>query len=487
MNKIVYNDFAVYAEKYATVPAEGSSPYQSSGDLLNTEERELINYASFTGKGINLLDDSLEFAVVGDNVGYISEVASNSQRIFSPSVDLVIALGEGYYSAPGITLHFWQNYCTEFSVRWYQDDIRLQWVTFNPSFSEEDKKQKMLTFYGEQAVEDFNKIIISFDKSELPNQFVKLAGIDLGKQNDITDFHSNIELFFEIDPDAADVPGATCEFVAKIEDFEPVEAQNLYVYGKEKLFGKFTVKNVTPNGKNRYLIKCVDDVMNSDNAPFPAHEQGTYETEELITTASEISNIDFDASQIKTKELTGFVEADKTNRYAIAMIAFGTGCFVTGFGSKVLSFIKPKNRPNKIITADQILGKAEYKKVAPYTAISLNSFTGDFKTVADTRTSKNPSKKASFSTNERLFNKYSLMGDIDARFSMLVDAGVNWNEIVARIEYTDERLGDIFSVETPYNGIKKGIVKAMEITMGHKIIATLTLVERNYAANGGEG
>lgn len=487
MNKVVYNNFAASAEKYATVPAEGSSSYQSGGDLLNEEARELINYASFTGKGINLLDGTLEFAENDDNVGYISKASSNSQRVFSPSVDLVIDLGEGVYSAPGITLHFWQNYCTAFSVRWFQNDIQLMWSSFYPSFSEEEKAQEILTFYGEQAVENFNKIIISFDRSELPNQFVKLVGIDLGKQSEITDFHSNINMFFEIDPDGADVPGATCEFVAQIETFEPEEMQVLYVYDKNKCFGKFTVREVMPNGKNRYLIKGVDDTMRLDGTDFPAILQGEYTSDEVAEKIMTVSGLTVDTSQIESKSLYGFIESDKTGRYALAMLCFGLGAFATGYGSKKLTLRIPKERRTKLITADRILGKATYRKISPYTSIILKSFEGDFKTVEETRKVTVANKKASLTLNEKKFDKYSLIGDIDERINELAKTAFLRNEISVYIELADEELGDVLRVETPYNGEKIGIIKSMEISLGHKTMAMLTLIEREFEAGGGAG
>lgn len=486
MNKVVYNNFAATAERYATVPADGSSNYQSGGDLLNEEARELINFASFTGNGINLLDSSLEFAEIGDNTGYVSEASSNSQRVFSPSVDLVIDLGEGVYSAPGITVHFWQNYCTAFSVRWFQNDIQLMHSAFYPFFSEDEKAQGMLTFYGEQAVENFNKIMISFDRSELPNQFVKLAGIDLGKQSTITDFHSNINMFFEIDPDGADVPGATCEFVAQIETFEPEEMQVLYVYGKEKLFGKFTVSEVSPNGKNRYLIKGVDDTMRLDGTEFSAIPQGEYTSDEIAEKIMSVSGLTVVTSQVEGKSLQGFVEANKTNRYALAMLCFGLGAFATGYGSKKLMLKAPKERTTKLITADSILGKATYRKLSPYTSITIKSFESDFKTVKETRTVTAANKKASLALNEKKFDKYSLLGDIDERINKLAKTAFLRNEIIAYIELTDEELGDVFRIETPYNGEKIGILKSMEISLGHKIMATLTLTEREFEANGDE-
>ena len=485
MNKVVYNDFAAAAERYATVPAEGSTAYQSAGDLINEDARELINYASFTGNGINLLDFSLEFAETDDNIGYVSSAASNSQRVFSPSVDIVIDLAEGFYSAPGITIHFWQNYCSEFSVTWYRDSDEIEKATFYPFFNEAERNQNLLTFYGAQAVENFNRIVVSFMKSELPNQFVKIAGIDLGKQNIITNFHSNINLFFEINTDAADVPGSTCEFVAEIDTFEPEESQILYVYGKDKLFGKFTVKEVTQNGKNKYLIKCVDDSLRMDGTIFPKLEQGEHSSNDVIEELINSSGVSI-ASQMQNKTLQGFVLPDKTSRYALAMLCFGLGAFVTGYGSKKLTIKEPRNRKTKMITSDQILGKATYKKTTPYTSITLKSFRYDFNTVNETRTLIVENKKASISANEKQFVQYSLIGDIDERINELAKTAFFHNEIIAYVELTDEEIGDILGIETPYNGIKTGIIKSMEISIGHKIMATLTLVERDFVENGGD-
>ncbi len=486
MNKVVYNDFAAAAELYATVPAEGSTDYQNGGDLLNEDARELINYASFTGKGINLLDNSLEFAEANDNIGYISEISSNSQRIFEPSVEIVIDLAEGVYSAPGITIHFWQNYCTELSVTWYSNSSEIKKATFYPSFNEAEKNQNLITFFGAQAVENFNKIVISFAKSESPNQFVKIAGIDLGKQNIITKFHSNINLFFEINTDAADVPGSTCEFVAEIDTFEPEESQILYVYGKDKLFGKFTVKEVTPNGKNRYLIKGIDDTLKMDGTKFSKISQGTHQSDTIIKDITSISGVLIDASHVNSKELSGFILPDKTSRYALAMLSFGLGAFVTSCCSRKITLKNPRNRKSKIITSDYILGKATYRKISPYTQVTINSFDGDFNTVKETRTVVITNKKASLSKSEKQFTQYSLIADIDERITELAESAFIRNEISAYVELTDEELGDIFRVETPYNGVKTGILKSMEISIGHKIMATLTLVERDFIEDGGD-
>lgn len=486
-HKIIYNDFAPLAAENATVPAEGSSPYQSAGDLLNTDARNLVNYASFESLGINLLNFDLSFAESTDNIGYVSSAVSNNSKIFSPSVDIVIDLANGYYSSPGITLHFWQNYCTEFSVSWYRDDIQLQKGTYYPLFSEIDKNKSILTFYGEQTVENFNKIIISFNKSELPNQFVKLAGIDLGKSFEITKFFGPINVFREISDDCSDLPGSTCEFEAQIfGEFSPQEAQELFLYSNDELQGKFIADCITPNGDGRYSFECSDDVMMLDGSSFPAVAQGTHKLSDILAMIKTASNIDIEGGNFNDSELTGFVEAQKSSRTAAAIVAFSIGCFIVS-NSKKLEMRKPRNRKNRIIGANRIIGKAKYKQNAPYTSIILKAFSNDFDTVAKEERYDNPYIKATNSVGEKIYEKFSLIGNFDERFEELKEIGFYCNEITATIVLEDENIGDIITIETPYNGLKTGIIKSMDISYSTARTAEITVIERDYAANGGEG
>lgn len=481
MNKVVINDFAPLADKNATVPASGSSPYQSAGDLLDGNARELINYASFTGTGIDLLDPTLEFGFENTNVGYVSTDFSGPTKILDPAVDICIELSGGYYSAPGITFHFWQNFCTEVYVEWHDSSTEtlISSATFYPN---------ELTFYGDNPVENFNKIVISFKKTEIPYQFVKLAGIDLGKIREITDFISNIEIFTEIDPDYRDVPGSTCDFVAKVTDFKPQDLQDLYVYGgeDEMLFGKFTINRAPGIGKNLYSFECSDDVIKMHNSQYPQKEQSTYYVYNLNDDIKASSNVDIDCEDCRRTQLTGFIEKDKNARLAAAMMSFALGSFLTGFGLKTLKFIKPKNRRNKVISSIRILGKPEYTKIAPYTEIILNQYESTFDEPVDSRSAVNQKRRASIANNPLIFNKYSLVSDIDTMFEHVLEAGYERNEITARIIYNDEATGDICRIETPYDGMKTGIIKSMAISIGHRITAEIKMIERDFSSEGSE-
>lgn len=484
MNKIVYKDFAANAEKNATIPGSGSSNYQSCNELLNENDREILNYASFEGAGIDLLDTSLFFAESGDNIGYISAAISTKSK--NVSTTLVIELSDGIYSAPGITFYFFRDYCTHMSLTWMNGDTVLSEKKSVYVVPAAEDANGLLKFYYENAVDGFNKIIIKFTLAASAHHFVKLAGIDLGREREITNFHSNIEIFAEIDPDCADVPGSTCDFIAEIEDFEPSQAQSLYVYGNNRLFGKFFVDEAIPMGKNRFSFECSDAIMKSDKSDCSVLPQGVYTVDELAENFHVASNLTINSNGYGSLKLTGFQEG-KSNRYAAAMLSFGTGCFLTSFGEKLLTLKKPVNKRNKIIFSNQILGRAEYKQKSQYSSIILNVFSENFDTVSATKTEVNSNKKATDSVGNYMLGEYSLIADADDRFSELIESGFSRNEITARIELKDEALGDILSIETPYNGIKTGIIKSMEIILGlNKITATITMIERGYASKGGE-
>lgn len=483
MNKIIYNDFAANAEKNVIVPASGSSDYQKCNELLSENDRVILNYASFEKEGIDLLDETLYLAEENDNIGYISSGISDISKSISNT--LVISLSNGYYSAPGITFYFYKDYCDKMAITWLKDDKEESKIEVDVS-PKPTTESKILEFYYENKVESFNKIKIEFKHTYYPNQFIKLAGIDLGVKREITEFHSNIEIFTEIDIDCADVPGSTCDFAAEIKDFKPSQAQSFYVYGKNKLFGKFYVDNIISLGNNRYSFECSDAIMQLEKSTVLALSQGNYSVSSLVKKIHDSSNLSINANGYADSQLTGFIQED-TCRYAAAMLSFGTGCFLTGFAEKMLTLKKPCNKRNKIISASQILGRAEYCEKSQYSQIVLKCFSENFDTIKSVNTAVNKNKKSTDSAEHKIFDQYSLIINENNRFNELIESGFGRNEITARIELQDESLGDILTVETPYDGLRIGIIKSMHIILGYnKITSTLTMIERGFSPKGSD-
>ncbi len=469
-NKIIYNDFAALADKNSIAPSVGSSEYQNSNSLLSGNDRNIINYASFEGRGINLLDPSLVFADEGDSVGYISEAISAQSKDID--VSIVVDLSNGYYSAPGITFHFHKNFCTELSVEWQKDGETVDSADVFPD---------SLIYYFEKQVDEFNRIILTFKKTETAIQFVKLSGIDLGKTREISQFYGAISTFFEIAPDCSDVPGATCDFEAQIsENFIPQSEQEIYLYSAGELIGKFIVDNITPQGSDRYLFECSDEILKLEESDFEALSYGEYTAELIAEKIKAFSNIDIDTAEFSEMILAGFVEADKSSRLAALMLSFGTGAFISSMGKKSLTLLKPRNRTDKLIGANQIIGTPTYRQISSFSIIGLKVFLNSFDTVKEEKSKANPSRKANDKISSQIYDEYSLMSDSEKRFAELLQLGFKQNEIEADILLTDERVGDILSIETKYNGIKTGIVKSMDISFSTLPTAHVVIIERSF-------
>ena len=64
---------------------------------------------------------------------------------------------------------------------------------------------------------------------------------------------------------------------------------------------------------------------------------------------------------------------------------------------------------------------------------------------------------------------------------LLTNRGFRFNEITASVILEDEEVGDVISIETPFNGIKTGIIQSMDVTISEKVkIAELKIIEQNY-------
>ena len=472
-NKIVYNDFAALAEEFATVPAVGSSNYQNAGYLLDIEKRNIINFASFEGEGIDLLDLTLELADEGDQVGYVSEAISSNSK--ETDVKIIIDLAEGYYTSPGITIHFFKDHCKEVHIEWIKDSTKID---------ETDAFPDKLSYFVNHFVENYNRIVLTIKQTSSAFQFVKIAGIDLGRTREITKFIGPINIFKEISTDCSDVPGATCDFEAFLEeDFTPQNEQKILVYSNDELFGRFIVENAVPQGEGIYSFECSDEITRLENSSFAELPQGKYSVGDLTEAIRSASNIRIDAENLADVMLEGFVQKDNSSRYAAAMLSFATGAFLIDEKNK-LRLRGPIDKKDKIISSNQIIGKALCRKKTPYMALVLRCFEGDFKNIKLEKTELNPNRKASDSIGALVFDKYSLFADFENRFSEILEMGFSRDEIEADIILYDEQIGDIVKIETAYSGVKVGIIKSIDISLSTIATAHVVLEERAFREKG---
>ncbi|MBR3819067.1 MAG: hypothetical protein IKJ41_07945 [Clostridia bacterium] len=468
MNKIVYHNFAPKAAENALFSSDSDS-FDYTVSLI--EESEPVNFASLENTGIDLIDESLVFGQETDNVGFVSSEVSSSARIFPNGGIRLIFAFDKKYSGPGITLHFHQNYCTKVKVEFYSDSDLLFDNLFMPD---------SLDFYCEAPAKLYNKLILTFTESEIPNQFVKLRSLDFGKVQEISTFFGAINIFEEIRADCSDLPCDSCDFEAIVpKDITPQVGQYFFVYHGEKCFGKFTTDKLTEDVARRFIFESSCDKNVLGNSPFPALSRGTYTVDDILSKIYENSDISINNGGFGDTELTGFVKSNSNSRYAAAMLSMGSGFFISSARNRKLRLFRFRDRGSYTISADRIFGRAEYIKKAPYTSINLYKHSGsDFDNDSATvYKAENEKITANIAVNELNLDKYSLFSDPSARLEEIKALGFERNEIRAEIILEDEQVGDILNIDTPH-GIKKGIIESLDISLrGSETIANAVLIE----------
>ncbi len=468
MNKIVYHNFAPKAAENAVFSSESDS-FEYTVSLI--EESEPVNFASFENIGIDLLDDSLCFAEDTDNVGFVSsQVSSNIQSMQNGGVRLIFTFDK-LYSGPGITLHFHKHYCSKVNIEFYRDTECIFSGNFNPD---------SLDYYCDAPSERYNKVILTFIETEISYQFVKLKSIDFGKIQEINDFFGAISIFEEIKLDCSDLPCDNCDFEAIVpSDITPQVGQHFFVYHGSDCFGKFTTDRLTEDINRRFMFEASDDKIVLGNSPFPFLSRGTYSVDYILGLIYENSDISVDSGGFGLTEVTGFIKSDSNSRYAAAMLSMGSGLFISSARNGKLRLFKARDRSGYTISADRILGRAEYIKKAPYTSINLYEHVGsDFDNDSATvYTAENESITANIAVNELNLDKYSLFSDPSARLEEIKALGFERNEIRAEIILKDEQIGDILSIETPH-GVKTGIIESLDISLqGSEVTANAVIIE----------
>ncbi len=468
MNKIVYHNFAPKAAENAVLSPESDS-FEYTVSLI--EESKPVNFASFENIGIDLLDNTLCFAEDSDNVGFVSsQVSSNIQSIQNGGIRLIFTFDK-LYSGPGITLHFHKHYCSKVSVEFYGVDGLIFKGSFNPN---------SLDYYCDAPAERYNKVILTFTETEISYQFVKLRSVDFGKIQEINEFFGAINIFEEIKPDCSDLPCDSCDFEAIVpSDITPQVGQHFFVYHGSNCFGKFTTDRLTEDINRRFMFEASDDKIVLGNSPFPFLSRGTYSVDYILGLIYENSDISVDSGDFGLTEVTGFIKADSNSRYAAAMLSMGGGLFISSARNGKLRIFKARDRRTDIISADRILGRAEYIKKAPYTSINLYEHSGsEFKNDSATvHKTENTQVTGNIATNELNLDKYSLFSNPSTRLEEIKSLGFERNEIHAEIILKDEQIGDIIRIDTPH-GIKTGIIASLDICLlGSEVTANAVLIE----------
>lgn len=417
--KLIYKDVALGADDDAAVTATTSEDFSDVAKIPYGAETPAIATGEPNGWGL-----THDYTVLDKQpVAFWSVERSGADCSFNNPPTITLDFSE-QYAATALTVRFSpesMDYCTQVSVTWYQNGVVKENGTFYPDNT---------TFIFENAVEAFDRIVFSFEKTNLPNRRVKVELITIGAIREFSgreltsaNFVHEISLISDTVPvnvlDAAFHSNDRVDFIFQRK--QPVEG-----YNGSDLIGVYYIETGKRTGANSYEVSCCDIIGVLD---LDEYGGGIWINDTPLTTIlSEVFGdaVIFDiAPAYSSSKLRGYIEPG-TKRAALQQIAFALGACVDTTGARTVKIFPPPTVESAEISARRtyVGGAVELSdKVTEVTVtayvffderptenqqyIELNGV--KYRYYTDTKHAYNPNVVASDLQNKKKFDKSYLV------------------------------------------------------------------------------
>jgi hypothetical protein len=326
-SKIIYKDVAVGADTDAAV-SSSSADAKSELSLLpfgvETIDFATLELNKWGGSGTKKIYN-------GQDIAFVSTAMSGADCTFEVPPSMAIEF-DNNYTTLGVFLRFATNtmdYATGVTLTWYQGETQLDQMTFYPDG---------VSYYCENTVTAYNKLVISFNATNLPGRYARLEQILFGI---VREFRGNelgsVEILQEVNLISAEISINTLDW--KLKSRSGVEfifqlKQPVMAYNGSTLIGVFYIDDKAKRtAENIYEIPCCDAIGVLDGYEFEAvmysDKNAVEALEEIVDGAFEL---DIDAS-FASATLTGLNPAG-TRRTALQQVAFAIGAVIDTSGSE---------------------------------------------------------------------------------------------------------------------------------------------------------
>lgn len=280
---ILYRDIAPGAAEATTPSSDDKQSFSDLSDMLS-ENNTAPQHATFEddywqlGQGFKLFPSN----PAGLTWGFFSQQMSDADGDFDEPITLTLSLS-ALFSAVDLSLKFDKygpTWCTDLDIEWYRDNTLLHSQSYQP-----DGWKYICT----AAVENFNKIVFTFNKLSHAYRFLKVQSIAYGTtilvgSEDIseTDMHKETDLISDT-------------IAVSTFDFSLLKSDNVsYIFQRKQLMkvkhgnrnlGDFYISN-SSKSRNKYSIQCVNVFGLLDMAG--KHMGGFYQGESAFSVLSDI-------------------------------------------------------------------------------------------------------------------------------------------------------------------------------------------------------
>lgn len=308
--KVIYEDIAVGADEDATFTATNKADFSDVSQLATG-----IPVQNAMTLELNQIGLDGSFVVSDKTQAYWSSVRSGEDCLLSSPPVITINF-DAQYTSLGLSLEMdTLNFCTLLHIAWYRGVEVVAENDFTPDTA---------NYFCQQTAEAYNKIVITFKRTNLPFRYIRLGKIIFGvNRTFLSDEIRSGTILCEISPTSEELSTNTADWTLDSKenvDFIFQKKQRMMFYDKERFVGAFYIKSSVQNAVNLHDISCVDAIGTLEDSEYPAKYLINKNAYDLIADICQPFTIEIDES-LKTKKVSGVLLAG-TKRYALQQVLF---------------------------------------------------------------------------------------------------------------------------------------------------------------------
>lgn len=369
--KIIFDLFDVTAKADSTPDFSDARFFCNPQDLKCESRFPQPNYATLEHNHF-LLDGSFELFPnnpIGKRFGFWSNEVSDEFGKFKNKPKLPIYFNKPH-SSMGLTLYFWQatqDWASQIKIEWFgSSGEKLATGVYYPD---------SLIFFAEKKVENYYKILITFERTNNPGHIVKLADIKYGVQLIFTgDDVISASIIEEVDMLSNSLRVNTLQVklfsrtslfnILNREGFQSVlqHKQRFYVVeevnGTEVPMGTFYLSDIGNTSPTIAEFKAVSIIGLLDGVPYNG---GMYNTDAAQFASELLQGYNYELHpDLQNEHIEGYLP-QTTLRRALQEFAFSLSAVIDTSRSDVIRIFPPPSRPSSLIGKNRKFAKNSVK------------------------------------------------------------------------------------------------------------------------------
>ena len=351
MIKLIYNDIAVGSREAFEPTATGAADFSHIDEI----RRPGITFPHFSTVGeLNqtLLDGSMVIMpddTTDEYIGLWSDSLSGTDGSFAAPPTITMTATE-LYTSLGITITTLDAFPSRVNIKWYRDDTLLDDVDFTPDSN---------MYYCEHRVDNYNRIVVTFNALILPYHRLKVIGLIHGRIREF-DGHSiaGASIIQEVSPITAEISIDTFDFTLIGDeniDYVFQRKQSLEIYSNGELLGVFFVRSYRRTAERFYEVSSEDYIGLLDAVQFMGSIYTRKNAFELLTEIFDLANVPFTMDDaLKSETVTGWIPICSC-REAVRQICFAIGAAVDTSLSDLVRIFVPSNEVAHYFPLNEIM------------------------------------------------------------------------------------------------------------------------------------